>query len=246
MEESRMVTRRRLWFSLGVVIVLALLGGWALIGSGDDSGTEGNGVAQETGIVDGTFVGNLLGTDAFVAVVVSPAPRGQERREVQVYISDGKRLSEWLSGKSVLRNTFIAATDDRDREATGQLTANSAEGSVKFPDGKTARYSAKPASGAAGLYELTVSSEGKLSGASAAGVGLTSASTLKAPGTGTFEFADGKRRKFNVTGGSAGGPLRLTAGQVRLIVLPDGQMRGAVDRRPASGGDADLFIRSAG
>jgi hypothetical protein len=240
-----MVTRRRLWLSLGVVIVLALLGGWALIGSGDDGGTEGNGVAQETAIVEGTFVGNILGTDAFVAVVVSPPPRGQERREVQVYISDGKRLSESLSGQSELRNTFIANTDNREMEATGQLTADSAKGSVKFPDDKTVRYDAKPATGAAGLYDLTVSSEGKLSGASAAGVGLTSASTLQAPGTGTFKFADGKRRKFNITGGSAGGRIRLTAGQVRLIVLPDGQMRGAVDRRPASGDDSDFFIRSA-
>jgi hypothetical protein len=240
-----MLTRRRLWVSLGVVIVLAVLGGWALIDIGDDGGTEGNGVAEETAIVEGTFVGNLLGTDAFVAVVVSPPPRGQERREVQVYISDGKRLSEELSGQSVLRNTFIANTDNREMEATGRLTANSAEGSVKFPDDKTARYTANPATGAAGLYDLTVSSEGKLSGASAAGVGLTSGSALQAPGTGTFKFADGKRRKFNVTGGAAGGPIRLTAGQVRLIVLPDGQMRGAVDRRPASGDDSDFFIRSA-
>jgi hypothetical protein len=243
MEESRMVTRRRLLLSLGVVIPLAVLAGWAVIGSDDDGGADGTGGAREAAI-DGTFVGTLSETDAFIAIVASPAARGQDEREVQVYVSDGERLSERFSGQSVLRNTFVATTDDRDAKARGRLTEDSAEGSVELPDGKTVRYSAKPAAGAAGLYDLTVSSKG-LSGASAAGIGLTSASTLRAPGTGTLKFADGKRRTFDVTGGSASNPIRLRAGQVRLIVLPDGQMRGAVDRRPASGDDSDIFIRSA-
>ena len=55
--------------------------------------------------VEGTFVGKAEGDDAFVAVVASPAARGEERRELSVYACDAERLCEWFSG-SAAGNSF--------------------------------------------------------------------------------------------------------------------------------------------
>lgn len=123
-----------------------------MIGGGDEGAREGAGEAQTTAI-DGRFVGNVSGTDTLVAVVAVPADRGQSRREVQVYVSDGERLSAWLSGQSVPRNTFVVTTDDRRsrRGSHGAAERRLRGGSPKLPDGKTLRYNAKPAAGTAGL-----------------------------------------------------------------------------------------------
>jgi hypothetical protein len=118
-------------------------------------------------------------------------------------------------------------------------------GTVELPDGKTARYEATPPSGAAGLYELTVSSVGELSGASAAGLGVTGQITLGKRGTGTLRLVDGKRLEFSVTRTRAGDLAHLRAGQVRLIILSDGDLRGVAKGRPSNGGRSDFFIRSA-
>jgi hypothetical protein len=219
-----------------VVLLLAPL---AACGGGDDRREKADEKA-----VDGTFVGKVAGTDAFVAVVAAPPARGKAERDVTMYVSDGGRLSESLSGSAKL-NSFVATSADDDAEAKGTIAGESVSGSVTLPDGKTARYQANRANAAAGLYDLTVSSKGQLSGASANGVGLTSASVLKAPGIGKLKFADGKRRAFEVTVGSAADPVRLRGGQLRLIVLPSGELSGAGEGRPSGGGGAlDFFIRS--
>jgi hypothetical protein len=231
-----MVKRTRNPVLLLVVLLLAPL---AACGGGDDRDDK-----AEEKAVDGTFVGKVSGTGAFVAVVASPAAKGKDTREVTMYVSDGGRLSESLKG-SVKRNRFAAAS--KDAEAEGRLAGNSVTGSVKLPDGETVRYRASRATAAAGLYDLTVSRNGQLRGASANGVGLTSKSVLLAPGSGRLKFADGKRRRFEVTAASADDPVRLRAGQIRLIVLPSGALSGAGEGRPAPGGDElALFIRSPG
>jgi hypothetical protein len=226
-------TRRAAWF-----LVVALLAPIGACGGGDERDDNAGEKA-----VDGTFVGKLSGSDVFVAVVASPAVRGQARRKVTVYVADGGRVNESLSGEAE-RNTFVAASEDA--EAKGTLEGNSVTGDVKLPDGKTVRYRATRASAAAGLYDLTVSRKGQLSGASATGVGLTSKSTLRAPGSGRIKFADGKRRRFEVVADSTGKPVRLGPGRARLIVLPDGELSGAGEGRPTGGGDElGFFIRSS-
>jgi hypothetical protein len=221
-------------------LAVLLLAPLAACGGGNDRDDK----ADEKAI-DGTFVGKVSGTDAFVAIVASPAARGKDRRELTVYMSDGGRVNESLSGE-VHRNGFVARSKDDDAEAKGKLAGNSVTGTVKLSDGKTVSYRASRATAAAGLYDLTVSRDGQLTGASATGVGLTSKSTLRAPGNGRLRFADGRRRKFKVVADSAADPVRLRGGEVRLIVLPDGNLSGAGEGRPAGGGDAlDFFIRSA-
>jgi hypothetical protein len=230
------------WTRIGTGLVLALVLA-PLAGCGGNADRDDKDAAAKA--IDGTFAGEVSGTSAFVAVVASPAAGKQDRRAVTVYLSDGRRLSERLSG-SVSRNNFVATTDNRDVEAKGKLSGNAVTGTVTLRNGKTVRYKAGRATAAAGLYDLTVSSDGELSGASAAGVALKGRSTLPKPGSGTLKLADGTRLKFEITRSSTSDPGRLRDGRVRLIVLPDGQLRGAGERRSnADGGDPDFFIRSS-
>jgi len=235
MEESRMgkVPRSRRWLIVAVVSAL-------LAGCGGDNDDED----RPERPVDGTFVGKVAGTDALVAVVAAPPQRGRDRRDVTVYVSDGERVSESLTG-SVEANSFRARSPDG-AEVEGKLSRGGATGTVQLPDDEASQFHATRATAAAGLYDLTVSSRGRLSGASASGVGLESSSTLRAPGTGRLRFADGERRKFALTGGSAGDPTRLRSGQLRLIVLPSGELSGGGEAQASSGGDElQLFIRSS-
>jgi hypothetical protein len=224
--------------SLLVLFAIALLL-TPLAGCGGDDGGDGNEP------VTGTFVGRVQGTKAFVAVVASPAREGQDRREVTVYVCDARRICELFSGTSS-GDDFEASSDDDGAQAKGKLSAKAVTGTIELADRKPISYKASQATATAGLYDLTVSSNGRLRGASAAGVGLTGRSTAPRPGTGTLKLADGKRLKFDVTRYSAGDPIRLRAGQVRLIVLSGGQLRGAGKSRRTSDGDgSEFFIRSS-
>jgi hypothetical protein len=229
-----MVKPTRIWVWFVLVLLLALAAGCG----GDDAGDGG---AEKA--LDGTFVGKLSGTSGFLAVVASPATRGEERRDVKVYVSDGEGLSEWLPG-SVQSNSFTAKADGGDAEVKGKLSGDSASGTIELADGKTVRYQATRATATSGLYELTFAPDGELTGASSAGVGLTSRSTLQVPGTGTLKFADGKRRKVEITADAKGDPERLRTAQARLIVLPNGAIAGA-GQRDSSADEPDFFIRSA-
>lgn len=249
-QRRRLTKRTRVWGSLAVV----LLAGAAAIAflllplagcGGDDDGPVA-GTAEKGGQaakpVAGSFVGEVSGTEAFVALVAEPAGADpQNRREVQIYLADGEGLNEWFVG-SISNNRFTAKSDDGDAQAKGRLSEDSVAGTVELPDGETARYSANPPGGAAGLYDLSYSRKGKLTGASAGGLGLSG--TIKLPeGTGTLRLADGRRLKFTLTEDPAADLARLGAGQVLLIVLPDGQLRGAGKSRPsADNGDSSFLI----
>jgi hypothetical protein len=224
--------------SISAVLLLAALAGCG--GDGDDP----EGVEKKAKPLEGTFVGKAEGSGAFVAVVASPVARGQERRELTVYACDAKRLCEWFSG-SAAGNSFRIGAERGDGEARGELTRKAATGTIELADGKTLRYEAEGATATAGLYDLTVSASGKLTGASATGVGLTGKSTIPKPGAGSLKLADGKRLKLDVSRSSLEESVPLEAGQVRVIVLSDHELRGAArSRRTEGGGHSDFFIRS--
>jgi hypothetical protein len=238
-----MVTRTRIWvWFMAVVLLLTPLTGC----SSDDSpgGKEAEKAVEADNAVVGSFVGEVPGTEAFVAVVAAPAEGGKDSGAVQIYVSDGRGLSEWFSGP-ISDSNFVAKSDDGDVETEGRLSGDSVTGTVVLPGGKTVRYEASPPSGAAGLYELTVSAAGELSGASAAGLAVTGEIPLGKRETGMLRMVDGKRLEFAVTRKRAGDLAHLRAGQVRLIVLPGGELRGAGKGRPSGGGGSDFFIRSA-
>jgi hypothetical protein len=239
-----MSRRPRIWVCLvpAVLLLLPLVG----CSRGDDPADDAAGKeAKAEEAVAGSFVGAVSGTQAFVAVIASPAAGKKDSRAVQVYVSDGRRLSESFSG-SISDNGFVAKSDDGEAEAKGNLSGESVTGTVELPGGKTARYEAKAPSGAAGLYDLTVAPGGDLSGASAAGLGVTGEIALRERGTGMLRLVDGKRLRFRIARSSATDVIPLRAGEVRLIVVPGGRLLGAGKARPAAGaGISDFFIRSA-
>jgi hypothetical protein len=225
----------KLWVPFVLVLLLTALAGCDV---GDDEGDD------EGAPVAGTFVGRVPDTQALLAVVAAPVAEGEDDRNVTVYVCDGRRLCELYSGLAS-GNDFEATSDD-DAEADGELTEDAATGSVQLPDGETADYRVRLATATAGVYNLTVSPEGELRGASATGVALRGQSTLPRPGAGTLRLADRTRLKFEVARDAEGDGLPLQAGQVRLIVLPDGGLAGAgKSRGPAGEGKSGFFIRSS-
>jgi hypothetical protein len=223
-----MIASARISFSLvAAAMVLPLAG----CGGGGD---------REAKPIDGTFVGKVAGTEALVAVVAAPPAGEQPKRNISIYVADGRRVTEWFAG-SAAANSFTASSDDRDARIKGTLSGGAVTGTLDLPDGKTVKYEATPATGAAGLYDLSVSRKGELTGASAAGIGLKGETPLDS-GMGTLKLADGKRRKFDVTGLAGGKLPSLRAGQVRLIVLDEG-LTGAGKPRSAKGGSA-FVLRS--
>jgi hypothetical protein len=226
-----MLTRTWTCLSCLAVLIAAPLAGCG----GEDRAAE----QGKSKPLDGTFLGKVTGTNALVAVVAAP-PSGKEKRQaVTIYLSDGSKLSELLAGP-VERNSFAATTNDRDAQVKGELNGNSVKGTITLPDGKTVRYQASRATGAAGLYDLTVSPKGKISGASATGIGLTGKTPLEPDGLGSLKLADGTRHKFDVTGNATASELELKSGQLRVIVLGDGELRGAGRARGSEG----FFISS--
>jgi hypothetical protein len=220
------------WLSCTAMLVMAPLAGCG----GDDRVAE----KRASKPFDGTFLGKVTGTSALVAVVAAPATGKQERQSVTVYLSDGNKVTEWLAG-DLERNRFAAASEDRDAEIKGEVNGNSVKGTLTLPGGKSVRYQAARATGAAGLYDLTVSPKGKITGASATGIGLTGKAALGGDGSGSLKLADGSRYKFAVTETASGSELPLRSGQLRVIVLGDGELRGAGRARGSEG----FFIRSS-
>jgi hypothetical protein len=214
-----------------------------MTGCGDDDDGDGDDAQQTAKPVDGTFVGRVPGSGTFVSVVANPASKGQDRRPVTVYVCDARRVCELLSG-SATGNEFTANAETGEGKAEGKLTRKTASGSIELPGEETMRYEAGRATAAAGVYSLTVSANGRIRGASAAGVALTGTSTLPEPGTGTLKLADGSRLKFRTTRASSeAGPLE--SGELRLIVLSNGQLRGVGKTRQNESGDQIVFyIRS--
>jgi hypothetical protein len=227
---------------LTIWILLFALG--TVVGCGGEGGDDDvEGTEKQAKPIEGTYVGKASGTKAFVAVVAAPAAKGKRRRDASVFVCDGKRLCEWLSG-SADANSFTAASSNDDAKASGAISPKAVRGKIELPGGKAAMYVAKRAAATAGLYTLTVSSGGRLTGASAAGVGLTGRSTLPSPGPGTLKLADGSRLNFQAVENSTGDPIALPAGELRVIVLPGRQLRGAGKSRGGEEGSSDVFVRS--
>jgi hypothetical protein len=220
---------------------VALLLPASLAGCGDDD-DDGNENQDRARPVAGTFVGTLKGSEELVAVVAAPVVEGQKRREVSAFVCDARRLCAWYSGASA-GNRAVARAAEGGAKTEIELSRQGATGSVELPEGNTGQYTAREATATAGLYDLTVAAGGKVTGASAAGVGLTGKVTLPPPGSGRLKLADGTRLKFEVTETTAADGAQLRAGQLRLIVLPDGEVRGAGKSRGEGG--SEFFVHSA-
>jgi hypothetical protein len=231
-------SRVGLWVSsAGVALLLA-----SATGCGDDDDDNDSDRENRPEPVAGTFVGKVRDSEAFVAVVAAPPAKGEDRRDVTAFVCDGKELCALFAGSSA-GNSYTAESADGDGNTKGRLSGKAATGTVDVPDAEMGRYSASGATATAGLYDLTVSPKGRVTGASAAGVGLTGSVTLPPPGDGRLRLADRSRLRFTVTEAPAADAAGLRAGQMRLIVLPGGEVRGAGRSRGEDG--ATFFVRSA-
>src|ERR687896_457745 len=66
-------------------------------------------------------------------------------------------------------NQVVAKSEDGETQTEVELTGKGATGTVELSDGETARYDAREATATSGVYDLSVTRKGKVTGASAAG-----------------------------------------------------------------------------
>ena len=229
---------------MAAVMAVLLLAALTGCGGDDDDGNDNDGDrGRQAAPVAGTFVGKLQGSEQFVAVVAAPPAKGQDRREVSAFLCDADQVCSLFSG-ATSGDEVVAKSEDGKTETEVELSSEGATGTVQLADGKTGRYNAREATATSGLYELTVTRRGKVTGASAAGVGLTGSVELPPPGAGRLKLADGTRIRFDVVENSAGDSAGLEAGQLRLIVLPDGEVRGAGKAR-GEDSEAGFLVKSS-
>jgi hypothetical protein len=160
---------RSIFRTMGLVLVLAL---WITAGCGGSGGEYGGGSPQQEAqkaapLVTGSFVGEAPDAEAFVAIVAtSPEEEGQER-DVRAYLSDGERLTEWFTGTA--EGNELDLTSEGDARLQGNLSTEASTGTITLEDDRTLTYTADLARGVAGLYNVTISEEGRVRGASETG-----------------------------------------------------------------------------
>jgi hypothetical protein len=175
--------------------------------------------------VDGSFVGMARGGPPAVAVVADAPRREGQPRKVSAYVCDGLKINEWLTARSPGNRVALTSEDGR-TTARVTLTKDAAKGTIRLAYGRRRGFTAEPAGGLAGLYDVTQAPDASLTGASRAGgrltgrVGAPTSARLVRPVSGTVTAADGTR--FDLTAYAR----RATTGGYRLIVLPDGRVYG--------------------
>ena len=232
---------------IGCLLVLAL---WLVAGCGGGEGEEeGSGVEQGVPPVTGSFVGSAQDedetTDAFVAIVAaSPKERGQEERDVRAYLCDGESITEWFTSRAQGNKLDLISGDGALFEGT--LSAEASTGTINFKDERTLSYTAKLATGSAGLYDVTISEEGGVSGTSETGgfvKGQLGEEEQRGeeelrPIRGSFTSAEGQEAGFEVLG------RELEPKEYSWIVLEDGQVKGA--EKTEAGGFLGVHRHSRG
>src|SRR5215204_2359841 len=123
---------------------------WLIAGCGG-SPQEGDGQQQQEPVV-GEFAGEVSDANAFVALVAGEPQDGEEAREVRAYLCDGREINEWFRGTAEGNKLDLAS-----EASTGTITLDDSESFI---------FTADPATGVAGLYEVVLSDNGQLLGTS--------------------------------------------------------------------------------
>jgi hypothetical protein len=224
------------------VFVSALVALSLMAGCGG-GGAEQQGVSQEESAppATGSFVGLAQDEETFVAIVdASPEEEGQEERDVRAYLSDGESVTEWFTGKA--EGNELDLTSEGGARLEGNLSTEASTGTITLEDDRTLTYTADLARGVAGLYNVTISEEGRVRGTSETG-GLLDGQLGEEeetrdeevrPISGTFTSAEGQEVSFGVLGREA------DPDEYRWIVLEDGQAMGA--EKSARTGTTSGFI----
>lgn len=112
---------------------------------------------KSPGRVTGTFVGEVEGTDALIAVVAS-------ERDAVAFVCNGRQLvrtpdtiAEWFRGERP--GDRIELRSDTGAVLTATVTGDAAEGSVMLGDRGRGSFTARRAEGRAGLYRAELTDE---------------------------------------------------------------------------------------
>jgi len=233
---ARCVTRREVLVASGGMMALALA---ACGGSPSPSSSASP--------ATGTFIGTF-GSDELIAVVVGPA--GDARGLLYGPAPDDpirtprtftELTSVWFDGIAVAGDKLEGSSADG-YLLSATLTADAVRGAVTAPGQPARDFVAAPATGAAGLYDVTYNpADQTLTGTSAAGATVTGKAAA-----GTDPLA---ATPVMVTITPAGGtptvvPINFYPGenpqpeQLGFIVAQDGTVRGGPRKRKSTGGES--------
>jgi hypothetical protein len=211
--------RRRVLGLLAVAFAPTACGG---------DGDTGDRTARAAAPVSGSFVGTVPGTQAQVAVVAARGDGG-EARPVRIYVCETEVHAEWFTGSARGNEVRLRSTSGKST-LTARLSRAQVEGRVTLPDGETRSFSATPARGIAGLYEVTVGRDGRVAGSSDRGVRV--AGRIHERGderralTATLIGPAGERRPIATE--TTGVPPFGGVGRGRWIINARGDLSGAV------------------
>lgn len=173
---------------------------------------------------------------AFVAIVLAEATPGTDAREARalLYGDAESGIREWFPG-AVTGSTLDLASDGGAR-LRGEISAESANGTITMPDGTIIPFNARPATGVAGLYTVFMYPDGRVEGTSESGVQLAGHLGAKEEGsdlypiTGTLDPPEGDPQAFALDI-HISAPLREELIPSRFVVLEDGRILGGSKSR---------------
>jgi hypothetical protein len=235
--------RPPLWGVLSLLAIGLLIAGCA--GSQDEEGSKGS-----ASPVAGSFVGETSDPVTSVAVVAAEPAQGEESREVRALIYGEREnpINEWFVGAATGNNLDL--TSEGGAQLEGELTSEGTAGTITLTDGTSVPFDTVPATGVAGLYNVTISPDGLADGTSEDGARLEGqladqpeseipgrpgeGSAPVFPLAGTITPTNGQPQDFQVSFLMA--PVRepdeaLTA---RFIVSDDGMIRGGAKKGSGS------------
>jgi hypothetical protein len=161
-----------------------------------------------------SFVGELRGTDALVAVVV---PRSGQ---TQAYVCNGRKLIEFFSGRSA-DDKLRLDSEDGDTKLAADVGSGAATGTVTLASGKTRRFEAASVDAPAGLYTGTLTSAGVLRATAASRGKLEARVNAEGGVTGNITSANGEASRVNL-----GRAADRKPGPFRLIYAQNGTAKG--------------------
>jgi hypothetical protein len=164
------------------------------------------------------FVGPTSDPDTLVAVAMP-----SDKPEVDAYLCNGHDVAIWYTGPVKGAEPILQAGDEG--ALSLHVADSTASGTTTLADGRSLSFVAAPATGIAGLYDVTLTDD-ELIGVGTSGQRMRGRLVETLPDgrellAGTIELTDGTLRAFAafVTGEADG--------EFRLIALTDGQIKGA-------------------
>ena len=229
-----------------MIMVLALALWLLVVGCATQQEEEGGGdqeqSAQES--FTGSFVGDLIEViddnsrvGAFLALVAQEPEDGAGQQEVRAYLSDGRSINEWFNEGSVEGVEFDLTSDGGARllgSLKQDVDSSWVSGQIFLADGTVLGFSAPPATGIAGLYDVSIPGS-ELSGTSDGGgqlegrLGETPQEDGLYPVAGIITPADGFPQGFRAFA------TPDASGELRFVVLEDGRFKGGPKKGEGEG-----------